>query len=104
MTTAVAAPPVPAPHAPPSVDGVGSSRTYATIAPSTSSPRAAVTPNSKSTSRLAAAPPASAPASASAPSAIAENASPTSSSDSSAQHQQLQQRPDGKRSPLSYVF
>ncbi|KAF2655704.1 hypothetical protein K491DRAFT_768166 [Lophiostoma macrostomum CBS 122681] len=87
MTTAVAAPPVTAPHAPLTADGVGSSRTYATIAPSTSSPHV-VTPNSK-VSKL-----------------LPDNASPTSSSDGSAHHhhqQQQQQRPEGKRSPLSYV-
>ncbi|PSN68129.1 hypothetical protein BS50DRAFT_492137 [Corynespora cassiicola Philippines] len=81
MTTAVAAPPVPAPHAPPQLDGVGvaSSRTYAAIAPSTQSPHI-VTPNSKN-SRL-----------------VSDNASPTSSSDGSAH----QLRAEGKRSPLSY--
>lgn len=81
MTTAVAAPPVPAPHAPAPADAVGSSRTYAAIAPSTSSPLI-VTPNSKSSQR------------------VSDNASPASSSDSSAPNQ----RAEGKRSPLSYVF
>jgi hypothetical protein len=77
MTTAVAPPPVPAPHAPVPVDPVAASRTYAAIAPSTSSPHI-VTPNSHS--RLA-----------------NDNASPTSSSDGSV----AQQRAEGKRSPLS---
>ncbi|KNG50394.1 hypothetical protein TW65_02218 [Stemphylium lycopersici] len=78
MTTVVANPPAPAQHAAPaSVDGVGSSRTYAPIAPSTNSPHQ-VTPNSR-TSRL---PP-------------QDNASPTSSSPG-AQH-----RAEAKRSPLS---
>ncbi|KAF2003077.1 hypothetical protein P154DRAFT_532567 [Amniculicola lignicola CBS 123094] len=76
MTTAVAAPPVTAPHGPP-LDGVGSSRTYATIAPSTSSPHQ-VTPNSKSSKP------------------VSDNASPTSSESGSHQH-----RAEGKRSPLS---
>ncbi|KAF2268955.1 hypothetical protein CC78DRAFT_529582 [Lojkania enalia] len=76
MTTVVAAPGVTAPHAP-VVEGVGSSRTYPAIAPSTSSPHL-VTPNSKS----------SKPAS--------DNASPTSSDSSS-----HQLRAEGKRSPLS---
>lgn len=77
MTTVVANPPVPAQHAAalPSADGVGSSRTYAPIAPSTSSPHA-VTP---SRSKLP-----------------VDNASPTSSSSDAPQH-----RADGKRSPLS---
>ena len=79
MTTAVAAPPVTAPHAPPSLEPAGPSRTYPPIAPSTSLHIA--TPNSKN-SRL-----------------VSDNASPTSS-DSSSQHQQ---RPEGKRSPNSYV-
>ncbi|KAF2744471.1 hypothetical protein M011DRAFT_166058 [Sporormia fimetaria CBS 119925] len=74
MTTAVASPPVTAPHAPP--PDVAGARTYAAIAPSTSSPHA-VTPSKSS--KLP-----------------AEHASP-SSSDGSAP----QQRADGKRSPLS---
>ncbi|CAO2648637.1 Nn.00g079040.m01.CDS01 [Neocucurbitaria sp. VM-36] len=78
MTTVVANPPVPAQHAaPPSADGVGSSRTYAPIAPSTSSPHA-VTPNSRASK------------------VPVDNASPTSSSSDAAQH-----RAEGKRSPLS---
>ncbi|KAI8943395.1 hypothetical protein NX059_001407 [Plenodomus lindquistii] len=77
MSTVVANPPVPAQHAaPPSADGVGSSRTYAPIAPSTSSPHA-VTPTSRA-SKLP-----------------FDNASPTSSSDGT------QFRAEGKRSPLS---
>jgi hypothetical protein len=81
MTTAVANPSIPAQHAaPPSADGVGSSRTYATIAPSTSSPHA-VTPNARA-SKLP-----------------HDNASPTSSSSDHA----AAYRADGKRSPLSYV-
>ncbi|KAG9194994.1 hypothetical protein G6011_00114 [Alternaria panax] len=77
MTTAVANPPAPAQHAAPaSADGVGSSRTYAPIAPSTLSPHQ-VTPNSRS--KL---PP-------------REDASPTSSSPG-AQH-----RAETKPSPLS---
>ena len=82
MTTAVANPSIPAQHAaPPSTEGVGSSRTYAAIAPSTSSPHA-VTPNAR-TSRLP-----------------HDNASPTSSSSDHA----AAYRADGKRSPLSYVL
>ncbi|KAF2711107.1 hypothetical protein K504DRAFT_532803 [Pleomassaria siparia CBS 279.74] len=77
MSTAIATPPVAAAHAP-VMDGVGSSRTYATIAPSTSSPHV-VTPNSKN-SKL-----------------VNENASPTSSSDGTSH----QLRAEGKRSPLS---
>jgi len=80
MTTAVANPSIPAHHPAPSpntADGVGSSRTYAAIAPSTSSPHQA-TP-----SRLSKLP--------------HHDASPPSSSDASAF------RADGKRSPLSYV-
>ncbi|KAF1831999.1 hypothetical protein BDW02DRAFT_600328 [Decorospora gaudefroyi] len=78
MTTVVANPPAPAQHAAPAPpDGVGSSRTYAPIAPSTSSPHA-VTPNSRA-SKLP----------------LQDNASPTSSSPG-AQH-----RAEGKRSPLS---
>lgn len=76
MTTAVAGPPVTAPHAPPSADLPGPSRTYAAIAPSTSSHVA--TP-SKSSTRL-----------------LSDNASPTSSDSSS-----HLQRPEGKRSPTS---
>jgi hypothetical protein len=82
MTTIVANSPIPAQYAAPAAaDGVGSSRTYAAIAPSTISPHN-VTPNSKH-SRLP-----------------DHNASPTSSSSDAA----LQQRAaEGKRSPLSYV-
>ncbi|KAE8834592.1 hypothetical protein PTNB73_08496 [Pyrenophora teres f. teres] len=81
MTTVVANPPAPAQHAAPaSVDGVGSSRTYAPIQPSTSSPHK-VTPNS----RTAQLPP-------------SENASPTASSPG-AQH-----RAENKRSPLSDIM
>lgn len=80
MTTAIAQPPVTAAHAPLPQDGLSAARTYAAIAPSTSSPRI-VTPNSKNSQR------------------VVDNASPTSSSDSSAP----QQRVEGKRSPLSYV-
>ncbi|KAF1917816.1 hypothetical protein BDU57DRAFT_514277 [Ampelomyces quisqualis] len=79
MTTAVANPAIPAQHAAPpapSPDGVGSSRTYAAIAPSTCSPHA-VTPASRA-SRL--------PHDASPPSASADAPAP---------------RGDGKRSPLS---
>ncbi|KAF2640539.1 hypothetical protein P280DRAFT_321386 [Massarina eburnea CBS 473.64] len=78
MTTAVAQTPVPAPHVPGAMDQVGSSRTYAAIAPSTSSPHI-VTPNSKASHR------------------VLDNASPTSSSDGSVPHQ----RAESKRSPLS---
>ena len=82
MTTIVANSPIPAQYAAPAAaDGVGSSRTYAAIAPSTISPHN-VTPNSKH-SRLP-----------------DHNASPTSTSSDAA----LQQRAaEGKRSPLSYV-
>ncbi|KAF1961543.1 hypothetical protein CC80DRAFT_589882 [Byssothecium circinans] len=78
MTTAVAQTPVPAPHVPAQMDQVGSSRTYAAIAPSTSSPHI-VTPNSKASHR------------------VLDNASPTSSSDGSVPRQ----RAEDKRSPLS---
>ena len=81
MTTVVANSPIPVQYAAPaSADGAGSSRTYAAIAPSTSSPHI-VTPNSKH-SKLP-----------------DHNASPTSSSSDAA----MQQRAEGKRSPLSYV-
>ncbi|EUC36310.1 hypothetical protein COCCADRAFT_88660 [Bipolaris zeicola 26-R-13] len=81
MTTVVANPPAPAQHAAPApVDGVGSSRTYAPIAPSTSSPHQ-LTPTSR-TNKL---PP-------------HDNASPTSSSPG-AQH-----RAEAKRSPLSDIM
>ncbi|KAF2280387.1 uncharacterized protein EI97DRAFT_478332 [Westerdykella ornata] len=73
MTTAVASPPVTAPHAPPA-EGVGSARTYAPIAPLTSPPHA-VTPSKSS--KL-----------------VADNASPTSSTDGTS----AQQRADGKPS------
>jgi hypothetical protein len=82
MTTVVANSPIPVQYAaPPTTDGVGSSRTYAAIAPSTLSPHN-LTPSSK-------------------PSKLPDhNASPTSTSSDAAQ----QQRADGKRSPLSYVL
>ncbi|KAL6705193.1 hypothetical protein ACN47E_007153 [Coniothyrium glycines] len=77
MTAVVATPPVPAQHAAPSQpDGVGSSRTYAPIAPSTCSPHA-LTPTSR-------------------PSKLpADHASPTPSVDGTLQH-----RAESKRSPL----
>ncbi|KAJ4398791.1 hypothetical protein N0V91_009920 [Didymella pomorum] len=79
MTTVVANSPIPAQYAAPAAaDGVGSGRTYAAIAPSTISPHN-VTPNSKH-SKLP-----------------DHNASPTSSSSDAA----MQQRAEGKRSPLS---
>ena len=81
MTTAVAQPPVAAPHAP--VLEPGPARVYAPIAPSTNSPHT-VTPTSKSSHRVA-----------------DSNASPTSSSDGSSA---APQRAEGKRSPLSYVL
>ncbi|KAF2196708.1 hypothetical protein GQ43DRAFT_444876 [Delitschia confertaspora ATCC 74209] len=74
MTTAVAAPPVTAPHVPTPVDQVGSLRTYAAIAPSTSHTAT--------------------PTRASKP--VSDNASPTSSDSSS-----HLQRGEGKRSPNS---
>lgn len=78
MTT-VAAPPVPAPHAP--VLEQGPQRLYAAIAPSAVS-ALNLTPISKASQRAV------------------DNASPTSSSDGSST---APQRADGKRSPLSYV-
>ncbi|KAF1364037.1 hypothetical protein EJ07DRAFT_152094 [Lizonia empirigonia] len=79
MTTVVANSPIPVQYAAPaSADGVGSSRTYAAIAPSTHSPHN-VTPTSKH-SKLP-----------------DHNASPTSSSSDAA----VQQRAEGQRSPLS---
>ncbi|KAH3914914.1 hypothetical protein HBI56_018070 [Parastagonospora nodorum] len=78
MTTAVANPSIPAAHAapPPTPEGVGSSRTYAAIAPSTSSPHQ-VTPNSRA-------------------SRLPHDASPTDTSSDTPAF-----RGDGKRSPLS---
>ncbi|KAL5370970.1 hypothetical protein PMIN06_012932 [Paraphaeosphaeria minitans] len=76
MTSAVAAPPVSAPHAP--VLEPGPSRVYAAIAPNAASPHN-VTPTSHLSHRAA------------------DNASPTSSSDGSSA---APQRVEGKRSPL----
>ncbi|KAF9701197.1 hypothetical protein EKO04_000162 [Ascochyta lentis] len=82
MTTVVANSPIPVQYAAPApADGVGSSRTYDAIAPSTLSPHN-LTPTSKH-SKLP-----------------DHNASPTSSSSDAAMQQQ---RAEGKRSPLSYV-
>ena len=87
MTTAVAQTPVPAPHAPATLDHPQPARTYAAIAPSTSAASASasspiiVTPNSKASHNRV----------------PDNNASPTSSSDGSVPHQ----RTEGKRSPLS---
>lgn len=80
MTTVVANSAIPAQYAAPTTDGVGSSRTYAAIAPSTNSPHN-VTPTSH-ISKLQ-----------------DHNASPTAASSDAA----MQQRAEGKRSPLSYV-
>ncbi|CAI6329203.1 unnamed protein product [Periconia digitata] len=87
MTTAVAQTPVPASHAPANLDHSHPSRTYAAIAPSTTSSASSpiiVTPNSKAShnnTRVS-----------------DNNASPTSSSDGSVPHQRAA---EGKRSPLS---
>lgn len=79
MSTAVAQPPVPAPHAP--VLEPGPSRVYAATAPNAAAHNT-VTPTSNLSHRAA------------------DNASPTSSSDGSSA---AAQRVEGKRSPLSYV-